>query len=412
MPAERSPQVELADIPIADLRHDLAGDLGGPGDQVLDVAGLHAEALAAAVELDAPEVLGEQLRWEATRLRALGTGIGPQELGDAVRDNVRRRVGRQTFEAVEDLYRRAAEVRPALPRDLQALPPAARLYLSAALSGRRSVAVEVVTEALRDGVSAHEVTLGILGPAQIELGRLWEAGEVSVSQEHFTTAVTQTCLSTLAARPAHVASTGRRMVAAAVGGEGHDVGLRMLSELMAHQGWETSHVGANVPVDDLVGFVANTHPDVLALSATMPGHLLMVREVIDLLREDERCADVRVLVGGRAFALKPEVASDIGADGWAKGPAEAIELTRSWFGEADATTTDSPAETDIAGPTGDFDPTSAAFAQLVTRYGQDPRHTAAALEAMAAQAGISVTELMHRLTRPSPPPDQDPTPTD
>lgn len=240
-----------------------------------------------------------------------------------------------------------------------------------------------------------------------------------MSQEHFTTAVTQTCLSTLASRPARVASNGRRVVAAAVGGEGHDVGLRMLSELMAQEGWETSHVGAHVPVEDLVGFVVSTHPDVLALSATMPGHLMMVREVIELLRQDERCADVRVLVGGRAFALKPEVARDVGADGWAEGPAEAIELTRSWFKPASPDATHSPAAQNgrgspsgppngpPSGPPSGIDTTSDAFAQLVARYGQDPRHTAAALEAMAARADLSVTELMERLTRPAPPPDQE-----
>ena len=126
MPAERSPEVELADIPVADLRRDLAVDLGGPGDQVLDVAGLHAEALTAAVELDAPEVLGEQLRWEATRLRALGAGIGPQELGATVREIVRRRVGPRTYEAVEDLYRRAAGRSPSSPATCRScLPPPA-----------------------------------------------------------------------------------------------------------------------------------------------------------------------------------------------------------------------------------------------------------------------------------------------
>ena len=71
----------------------------------------------------------------------------------------------------------------------------------------------------------------------------------------------------------------------------------------------------------------------LAVSATMAGHIRGVRELIAALRADPRCRNVRVLVGGRPFTINSRLAADVGADGWAPSAREALELCRSWTGD-------------------------------------------------------------------------------
>ena len=123
---------------------------------------------------------------------------------------------------------------------------------------------------------------------------------------------------------------GRSLVATSVGTEAHEVGIRMISDLMEQAGWRTTYLGADVPHSDVIESVAQHRADVLAVSATMAGHLRGVRELIALLRADPRCRGVRVLVGGRPFTINSQLAAAVGADGWAPGALEALELCRSW----------------------------------------------------------------------------------
>jgi methylmalonyl-CoA mutase cobalamin-binding domain/chain len=119
-------------------------------------------------------------------------------------------------------------------------------------------------------------------------------------------------------------------VATSVGSEAHEIGIRMISDLLEQAGWRTSYLGAGVPPADVVEQVALQRADVLAVSATMAGHIRGVRELIAMLRSDPRCARVRVLVGGRPFTINPRLAAMLGADGWAPGAQEALELCRAW----------------------------------------------------------------------------------
>ena len=180
-------------------------------------------------------------------------------------------------------------------------------------------------------VDVAEIMMSILQPAQIELGRLWERGEISIAHEHYTTAITQLSLSLLYPRLLlNRTLLGHSLVATSVGTEAHEVGIRMISDLMEQAGWRTTYLGADVPHSDVIESVAQHRADVLAVSATMAGHLRGVRELIALLRADPRCHGVRVLVGGRPFTINSQLAAAVGADGWARGAPEALELCRSW----------------------------------------------------------------------------------
>ena len=60
-----------------------------------------------------------------------------------------------------------------------------------------------------------------------------------------------------------------------------------------------------------------------------------MRELIAALRADPRCAGVRVLVGGRPFTINPRLADLVGADAWAPGAREALDLCSELDGGQD-----------------------------------------------------------------------------
>ena len=316
------------------MAEDVASQLGLLSASVIEVVRLHLEALDSALSLGAPELLADQMRWQRVRLSSAGAPFGADEVDTAVREALAPYLDDDARAAVQELQHAAAvlgasgSISDALV-ELGEGP--ARDYLDAALAGRRDDAIKVVRDAMLADLDVSDIMLTILQPAQHELGRLWEQGEISIAHEHYTTAITQLSLSLLYPRLLlNRTLLGHSVVLTSVGSEAHEVGIRMISDLLEQAGWRTAYLGADVPHADVIERVAQHRADVLAVSATMAGHLRGVRELITALRADPRCADVRVLVGGRPFTINPRLATLVGADAWAPGVKEALALCRSW----------------------------------------------------------------------------------
>ena len=201
-------------------------------------------------------------------------------------------------------------------------------YLAAIVAGDRHRAMAAVESARAAGLGLRETYLEVLQPAQREVGRLWSAGTVTVAQEHLATAITQSVMSHLASDVfAAAPGNGPSLVAACVGPERHELGLRMLSDLLELEGWTTTYLGATVPGSDLVRMVESRAPAVVALSVTLPPHLLALRDVVDRLRAGPR--PPLVMVGGSAFlGGDTDLPKKIGADLTASDAGGAVDLLK------------------------------------------------------------------------------------
>src|SRR4029079_13992301 len=119
--------------------------------------------------------------------------------------------------------------------------------------------------------------------------------------------------------------TGPLLVAACADGERHEVGLRMVCDLLEMEGWDTVFLGATVPLEDLVRMVRERRPQVVALSAAIAPNVPRVGQAIRAIRDAVPAGTPLIAVGGRAFAEDPELAARLGADLTARDAAEAAE---------------------------------------------------------------------------------------
>jgi len=126
---------------------------------------------------------------------------------------------------------------------------------------------------------------------------------------------------------AAAAGTRKRALAMCVPGEQHDIGLRIVTDLLALEGWQTFYLGPNVPATAAAQMCADRQIDVLLLSASLPPRLANTREVIERVRAHPALKNLRVVVGGRAF-VRPEVWRVTGADAYAADTASALALLR------------------------------------------------------------------------------------
>jgi methanogenic corrinoid protein MtbC1 len=202
-------------------------------------------------------------------------------------------------------------------------------YLAALLLGQRHHALQLVTGALDGGASIRDVYRHVFEPVQQEVGRLWQLNQVSVAQEHFCTAATQHIMTQLYGRIFTGSRSERRAVSMCVGGELHEIGLRIVTDLLELEGWQTWYLGASVPSAAAVQLCVDRNAEVLLVSATLPPHIASVAEVIRLFKARREMAEARVVVGGRAFRNTPGLWNRIGADGYAANADDALALLRA-----------------------------------------------------------------------------------
>ena len=154
--------------------------------------------------------------------------------------------------------------------------------------------------------------------------------QMSVAEEHFCTAATQLIMSQLYPNIFNTKKNGRRLVATGVGGELHEIGLRMVADFFEMEGWDTYYLGSNTPAPSIVRTLTERKTDILAISATMTFHVKLVAELIERVRAIDSGRHIKVMVGGYPFNIEPELWREVNADGYAPNAKQAILVANSW----------------------------------------------------------------------------------
>lgn len=189
-------------------------------------------------------------------------------------------------------------------------------FLALIASGRRRPAISQALRLLDDGNSVEDLIVGLLAPAQREVGLRWQTRRWNTAQEHAATAVVEAILGAIAVRtPVPTAARGA-IVVACVGDDDRSLAARIGAELLRCQGWDVTFLGGGVPSHDLAAFVASTHVDAVVLICTLPLHLPGARRAIFAVED----LGIPVVGAGHGFGDTPRRASQLGASGWI-GPA-------------------------------------------------------------------------------------------
>jgi len=210
-------------------------------------------------------------------------------------------------------------------------------YLDLLLDARRTEATEELLGEIDAGrLTVHQLYLDVFAPVLHEVGRRAEARELSIAHEHYISAVTQSLMSRLYPQILATPRRDRVVVAACAGDELHEIGLRMVVDLLEMDGWISYYLGANVPVQVAVEAARERRADLLALSATMTEHRHDARAIIRGLRKTPGLEHTLVLVGGAAFN-DSESWREVGADGHASDALAAMHLANELVDRREAT---------------------------------------------------------------------------
>ena len=302
---------------------------GAKGRQhCIDDTVFHLTYLGEAVEFDDATLFEDYIAWAKVMLAS--RGVGSADLSGNL-EQMRATLALENEPGAVAIIEHVLARLPFLPDTAATfvgaeggLADVARAYLGFIRGGKRQQADSLVHGALAEGASIPDLYLKIFEPIQHEIGRLWQMNQISVAQEHFCTAAVQRSMSQLYPMLFSGAPGRRRVVAACAGGELHEIGLRMVTDLLESNGWDTVYLGANVPTEGVVQTVAEAPTALVALSTTITPNLRKLAALIEALRANADTKHVPIIVGGYPFRLSQGIVERIGANGWAANAAEAV----------------------------------------------------------------------------------------
>jgi MerR family transcriptional regulator, light-induced transcriptional regulator len=183
---------------------------------------------------------------------------------------------------------------------------ASRGYLQAVLDKDRTKAESITINLVKQGWDMLEI-FKVFSESQVQIGELWAKNIITVADEHFATHITLDMIS-LVGRSFGKPRTmiGSVAVLSCVEGEFHYVGMKMLAEILASQGWDVHFIGQSLPIAQVIQTLKKSKKvfDIICLSITIPFNLASLIAAIHALREDPVIKRSTIIVGGRLFKSK------------------------------------------------------------------------------------------------------------
>jgi len=199
------------------------------------------------------------------------------------------------------------------------------------LSNTAESLVQYVGELISRGVSVQAIYMDLLAPTARRLGDYWNDDRSSFADVTIALGKLQQILHELSRRTTHAQEMhrhGRTALFATAPTEQHTFGLLVIEEFFRRAGWRTwcEPGGTSAELAQMVG--AHWY-DVFGLSVSCDTQLEQVTSIITSVRRSSKNQSIRIMVGGRLFIERPELAAAVGADVTASDGNEAVSKAES-----------------------------------------------------------------------------------
>ena len=204
-------------------------------------------------------------------------------------------------------------------------------FLSSLLTGSHRKSIELAATNIHDAADLTEFYLQVIQPSMYEIGLMWEKGEISVAREHLASAIVTRVMAALYPKFSIIEHTKSNVVVTAAPNEYHEIGPRMVADLLEIDGWNVDYVGANTPPHDLLDLMAESRPFFVAISVGMPFNLDRTAELVKMIKNEKQFKDTRIMLGGNCLKMSSKARQAIGVDGIGDTARDAVLLGSEWW---------------------------------------------------------------------------------
>lgn len=172
-------------------------------------------------------------------------------------------------------------------------------FLDSLIYGDRAMCLDYAHKYLKHNSSIIELYENVFKKSLYEVGELWELNKISVASEHLSSAIIESILNEYYAEITSVKKINKTVVIACVEDEYHQIGAKMINDVFELNGWNSFFLGANTPSNELISFLKNIKPELLAISVSLYFHVPKLEIMIQQIRKE--LPELTILVGGQAF---------------------------------------------------------------------------------------------------------------
>lgn len=204
-----------------------------------------------------------------------------------------------------------------------------KMVLDWLITGQKNEVLKYTQNRVKTHEDIKYLYAKIFQPVLAEVGRLWQVKQLSVAQEHYSTAVIQLAMSQLYPIIFTREPNNHKVITACVGSELHELGIRMVSDYLEMAGWDSHYLGSNVPHADLISAITEINPDCVMISCTLYNTLSRLKTTINTIKN--AFPDLPVLVGGAPFNIDPSLVYYVKADAMSTSGDHAVEVISKYM---------------------------------------------------------------------------------
>jgi len=172
-------------------------------------------------------------------------------------------------------------------------------YLADLMGGKRQSCAKLVDHLISEKVDLKYLYTELFQRSMYEIGVLWESNRISVATEHIATAITETLLPMAYPLVFSTSRIHRRVVVSCTPNEYHQIGAKMVADILEMKGWDTLFMGADTPVESLLTTLEDFKPELVCLSLSVFFNFNALLEVIQMVKT--AYPKLPIIVGGQAF---------------------------------------------------------------------------------------------------------------
>ncbi len=172
-------------------------------------------------------------------------------------------------------------------------------YLAFLLAGNRQECARMINDLIRNNITIKELYIHLFQRSMYEVGTLWEHNGISVSTEHMCTAMTESLMNLSYPLLFSAVHSGKKAVISCTPNEYHQIGARMVADYFELFGWDGYFLGADTPSDELIHFLHEKKPDLVALSMSVSFNIAELHQMAVNIRQ--QFPDLPIIAGGQGF---------------------------------------------------------------------------------------------------------------
>jgi|GEM_PF-284049 len=172
-------------------------------------------------------------------------------------------------------------------------------FINSLLEPNLSKAISISKESVKDKKDLKIFLEHIILPALYSIGSKWSNAEITVGQEHTATSICQRIMSIHYEKILDCEFNQKKILVSVSPKELHEIGARMISDLLEINGYDTYFFGASSSFSEIIETIEEENIDSVLISTTLVSNLNSTNEMIKKIKEHNK--DIQIFVGGQAY---------------------------------------------------------------------------------------------------------------